>query len=235
MDEIISEIMKHAEEVQPNECCGFVMERDGVKRYVRCENKAEGAHRFVISTEDYVDAVDSGELKMIAHSHVYEPATPSDGDRVGIETTDLPWLIVNWPTGAYTITEPSGYVAPLIGREFQEGVLDCYALVRDYFAQELTISLPDYVRPEGWVESGRSILLENFAAFGFKETSMDDLQPNDCFLMQVGAQIPNHCAVYVGDGMILHHVSGRLSGKDVYGQFWRRATTHVLRYVGAKV
>jgi len=232
MDDIIKAVFEHASETQPKECCGIVIERDGELQYVRCENLATDNNRFVISEEVTTAAEDSGELRMIAHSHVYESPVPSDGDKRGIEITAIPWLIVNYPNGHHTVTAPSGYKAPLIGRTFCKGVLDCYALVKDYFEEELHIALPEYVRPEIWFEEGRSILLENFEEFGFKEIKQGELQPNDCLLIQAGSSVPNHCAVYIGDNKILHHVFGRLSSREIYGEFWRRATTHYLRYVG---
>ena len=41
---------------------------------------------------------------------------------------------------------------------------------------------------------------------------------------------PNHAGVYLGDGLIGHHLYGRLSSKDVYGQFYRERTTHIMRH-----
>jgi cell wall-associated NlpC family hydrolase len=169
---------------------------------------------------------------MVVHSHVYIPPIPSEADKVGCEQSQLPWLIVNHPVGTHTITYPSGYKAPLIGRCFKEGLFDCYALVKDYFAQERDIALPDCERPAVWFEVGVSILTDNFKEFGFVEISEEDLQPGDCLLMRVGASVPNHCAVYLDDNIILHHVKDRLSGREVFGTFWRRATTHYLRYAG---
>ncbi len=233
MDDIVRAVFEHATETQPNECCGFVVVRDGVKSYVRCTNVASDPKgRFVISPEEYAMVEDVAEILMIAHSHVYIPPAPSEADKVGCEHSGLPWLIVNYPTGANTITHPSGYRAPIIGREFCKGTLDCYSLVQDYLDEEKGIKLPDYVRPEEWFEHGRSILLENFKEFGFKEITLAELQPYDCILMQVGSKVPNHCAVYIGGNLILHHVLNRLSSRDVYGEFWRRSTTHYLRHVG---
>ena len=232
MKKIIQAALDHATEVQPHECCGLVVVRKGRKQYVRCTNAAaDMSNRFLIAPEEYAAAEDRGEIVMIAHSHCFIPPTPSDADKAGIEQSGLPWLIVNYPTGTHTITEPSGFKAPLIGRQFCKGSVDCYALVRDYYDQELEIQLPDYERPEVWHEIGRSILLENFAEFGFEQIKLDDLQPNDCLLMQVGSSVPNHCAVYIGGNIIMHHVDGRLSSRDVYGDFWRTTTTHALRYV----
>ena len=233
MKKIIQAVFEHASEVQPHECCGLVVLRKGRKHYVRCTNaSSDMMRRFVIAPEEYAAIEDTGEIVMIAHSHCFELPKPSESDMVGIEQSGLPWLIVNYPNGTHTITEPSGFKAPLIGRQFCKRSVDCYALVKDYYEQELGISLPEYERPEVWHEVGRSILLENFAEFGFEQIKFEDLQPNDCLLMQVGAGVPNHCAVYIGNNTILHHVDGRLSSRDIYGEFWRNATTTCLRYTG---
>jgi cell wall-associated NlpC family hydrolase len=48
--------------------------------------------------------------------------------------------------------------------------------------------------------------------------------------MQVASPVPNHAAVYLGDGLILHHLQGRLSSRDVYGGYWQKVTTHALRH-----
>lgn len=231
MNEIIAAVVAHANEVAPCEACGLVVFRDGALDYVRCKNVAkDNLNNFTIAPEEYASIEDEGDVVMIAHSHVFIPATPSDVDKVGCEQSGLPWLIVNHPTGAHTITYPTGYKAPLIGRVFSEGLLDCYALVKDYYQQERGITLPDCERPAVWFEIGVSILTDNFKDFGFVEIQQDEMAPGDCILMRVGATVPNHCAVYVGDNVILHHVKDRLSGREVYGSFWRRATTHYLRY-----
>ena len=233
MNDIIQAVLAHATEVQPNECCGLVVERDGVQQYVRCENIASNPQeRFVIAPEDYAEAEDEGEIVMIAHSHVFINPEPSEADRSGCEASSLPWLIVNYPLGTHTLTYPSGFKAPLIGRQFCKGTQDCYALVRDWFAQEKGVELPDYVRPETWVEDGNSILVDNFKAFGFEEITLSEMQEGDCILFQVAATIPNHCAVYIGNNQIMHQVLDRLSSRDVSGEFWRKTSRHYLRYVG---
>ena len=231
MDEIVKQVIAHSRDAHPSECCGLVVKMGETLEYVRCPNVADDpSSRFVISPENYAEVEDSGEILMIAHSHNYLPPHPSEADKVGIEQSGLPWLIVNYPIGTHTITHPSGFKAPLLGRKFCKGSVDCYALVRDYYDQELGIDLPNYERPEVWHEVGRSILIENFSEFGFSQIDPNDMRPNDCLLMQVGSSVPNHCAVYLGDNKIFHHVKDRLSSRDVYGSFWRRATTHVLRY-----
>ena len=71
---------------------------------------------------------------------------PSQADRVACEATALPWFIVSFPSGHWTELRPQGYAAPLVGREWSHGVLDCYSLIRDWYAQERGIDLPDFPR-----------------------------------------------------------------------------------------
>jgi len=51
-------------------------------------------------------------------------------------------------------------------------------------------------------------------------------------VMQVRAPVPNHAGVYIGDGLMLHHLYNRLSSRDVYGGYWQECTRIVLRHPG---
>jgi len=222
--------IEHAIEAFPHEACGLLIIRKGREAYVRCRNIAVGTDQFVIHPEDYAAADTEGEIVAVVHSHPGLPPEPSQADRVACEASGLPWYIVGIPSQTWARIEPSGYVAPLVGREWSHGVLDCYALVRDWFDRERGVSLPDFVRFDEWWKRGENLYLENFAAAGFYVIDPAALQAGDCFLMQVASPVPNHAAVYLGDDMILHHLQGRLSSRDVYGGYWQKNTTHILRY-----
>jgi cell wall-associated NlpC family hydrolase len=152
---------------------------------------------------------------------------------VACEASGLPWHIVGIPSEDWVRVEPTGFVAPLVGREWSHGVLDCYSLVRDWFRSERGVLLPNFARFDDWWKRGENLYLDNFSQVGFEAIGFADLrnlQLGDCFLMQVASPVPNHAAVYLGDGLILHHLQGRLSSRDVYGGYWQKVTTHVLRY-----
>ena len=74
--------------------------------------------------------------------------------------------------------------------------------------------------------------LDNFKNEGFNEIEIDDLQFGDAFLMQLESPVPNHAGIYIGENLVLHHVQGRLSSRDVYklGGDYHRATAKVLRH-----
>ncbi|MDR2208810.1 MAG: C40 family peptidase [Azoarcus sp.] len=229
--DLVPEVVAHAAETAPAECCGVAVVVRGRLRYLRCRNRA--AEDFEIDPADWAAADDTGEIVGICHSHVFVLPEPSMADLTMCEQTDVPWLIVNHPSGAYKIVTPSGWRAPLIGRQFRHGVLDCYTLVRDYYRETLGIDLPDFQREDDWWLKGGDLYRQNFEAAGFVmigDGDCRDLRVHDGLMLQVASPVPNHAAVLVEDGQILQHCHGRLSSRDVYGGYWRKHTTHVLRH-----
>jgi len=142
----------------------------------------------------------------------------------------LPWLIVNHPQGDAVALVPEGFRAPLVGRSFVHAVHDCYSLIRDFYAWELGVTLPDFERSERWWERGDDLYRAHFAEAGFADVQASALQPHDVILMRIGSPVPNHGAVYLGEQKILQHLQQKLSGKTIYGGWYQRCTTHILRH-----
>jgi len=230
----------HALADYPRESCGVVHVVKGRERYTPCRNIAENAAaHFVVAPEDYEAAENAGEITAVVHSHPDLSAMPSEADLVVCEATGLEWHIiaVHGDTGTPRIVavhsfKPTGYEAPLVGRSFHHGVLDCYTLVQDWYQRERGITLPHFERPDEWWHLGGDLYMENFAKAGFAEAT-GELQVGDIFLLQIRSPVANHAAVYLGDGLILHHLHGRLSSRDVYGGQWQEMTRKRVRYKGA--
>lgn len=214
----------------PREVCGLVVVVKGRERYWPCNNRAEGDDHFIIDPSDYEAAEDVGEVVGVFHSHCNAPPEPSEADRVSCEASGLEWHIIGIPTGRWHSFRPSGYQAPLVGRQFQHGVLDCYALIRDWYKRERGIELMDFDRTDRWWHKGQNLYLDNFGKAGFVAT--DELHVGAVLLMQVQAPVPNHAAIYLGDDTILHHMHGRLSSRDVFGGYFKKNCVKVLRYAG---
>ncbi len=231
--ETLAAVRAHAQEDYPREACGLIVVVKGRERYVPCRNLAAGSEHFLLPAEDYAAAEDMGEVIAVVHSHPDAPATPSEADRVACEASGLPWHIVSWPADDLRTITPSGYQAPLVGREFAHGVLDCYTLVRDWYQRERGITLPDFPRRDDWWQHGEDLYMRHYAEAGFVAVSQDQPeQAGDVILMQLRSPVPNHAGVYLGDGTMLHHLHGRLSSRDVYGGYWQEITRCVLRYQG---
>jgi proteasome lid subunit RPN8/RPN11 len=237
VETIIEEVRRHAATEAPAECCGLVLRLGGELVYAPCRNTAaDPTQRFVIAPEEYAQHEDRGEILLICHSHTEHSAEASEADIDGVNAFGIPWLIVSHPSGAFRILRPNSELRitnsalPLIGRPFCYGTLDCCTLVCDYYAQKLSIPLADFPHPSDWPRSGPpEYLTACLRANGFVEAPLSEVAVHDVLAMRVGAGIVNHLAIYIGDGMILQHLEGRLSARDVYGDYWRRATISCFR------
>lgn len=214
----------------PREACGLVIIKNGKQVYCPAKNLAKGSDNFILDPLDYEKADTAGEIVAVIHSHPNISAKPSQADLVACEGSGLPWFICGIPSEQWEYIEPSGYIAPLVGRQWSHGVLDCYAIIRDWYAQEKNISLLDFERSDEWWKMGGNLYLDNFEKAGFKRITLEELSCGDVILMTVNSTVPNHGAIYLGDNMILHHVHGRLSTRDIFGGYWLKNAMVYLRY-----
>ena len=228
---IKKQILEHAKAEQPKECCGLVCVVKGRRRYLPCRNLAATPdEHFVMDPLDYANAEDQGEVVAVIHSHPTMNPKPSEADLVACEKTGVPWHIVNPLTEEWGYCEPSGYELPYVGRVFAHGVVDCYSLCRDWYAREWGLQLRDYDRRDQWWDHGENLYLENFEKEGFQQIPIEELRRGDALLLQLVSPVPNHAAIYLGDQLILHHVQGRLSSRDVLGGYYLKNVACALRY-----
>lgn len=229
-DAVRQAAIEHSEAEYPREACGLVIIQRGRQVYVPCRNLALDQDQFIIDPEDYAAADQRGEVIAVVHSHPNLPPIPSQADRVACEASGLAWHIFSPHTGEWGALYPTGYTAPLVGREWAFGTLDCYSIIRDWYRQERCTELPDFHRVDGFWRRGENLYMDNFRHAGFYEIPVNDLQAGDVILMTNGSPMPTHGAVYLGDGMILHHVQNRLSSREIYGGIWQQNTVGALRY-----
>jgi proteasome lid subunit RPN8/RPN11 len=107
--QLIDEMVAHAREDLPNECCGMIGGRDGTaSRVVRVENAAASPLRYEMDPQGQYDALkaieDAGEeLIGIYHSHTRSAAYPSQTD---VNEARM------WPEQAYVIVSLENEEAP---------------------------------------------------------------------------------------------------------------------------
>jgi [CysO sulfur-carrier protein]-S-L-cysteine hydrolase len=107
--QLIDEMVAHAREDLPNECCGMIGGRDGeASGVVRVENAAASPLRYEMDPQgqfDALKAIEGGgdELLGIYHSHTRSAAYPSQ--------TDVNEAVM-WPEQIYVIVSLENEEAP---------------------------------------------------------------------------------------------------------------------------
>jgi proteasome lid subunit RPN8/RPN11 len=220
----------HAQRVFPQEACGLVYAVGQDNHYFECENLSGHSDHFKIGARSYAACEELGTVVAVFHSHPYARAAPSAADLASCESSGLPWHILSLPNVEWGYCAPTGQRVPLLGRVFVHGVHDCYSIIRDGILEYCGITIPDFEREDEWWKKGGDLYLDNFGAAGFLRVH-DELRPYDVILMQVCSDVVNHAALYMGDDTIIHHLYGRLSTRETYGNgYYRKHTRMTLRH-----
>jgi proteasome lid subunit RPN8/RPN11 len=126
--ELIDEIVAHAREDAPNECCGLVASRDGGATAVhRARNSFESPLRYEIHPQDQFRIMkgieEAGEeIGAIYHSHTRSEAYPSQTD-----VNLAKW----WPDPLYLICSIEGDEPVIRAFQIRDGSVDEVALEVD--------------------------------------------------------------------------------------------------------
>ena len=192
---------------------------------------------FRVGRRDMMDAQSRGLLAVV-HSHPDYPDCPSEADMRGQMASGVPWGIVATDGQAATPVRWWGHEVrePLVGRGFVHGITDCYSLIRDYYALEHGIDLPEFPRSWEWWRHGQDLYTDGFPRAGFRRIDPVEARAGDMFFAQLRSAVPNHGGIYLGDDLVLHHKTGRqavdasrLSMREPIAR-WLPHITHWLRH-----
>ena len=92
-----TDAFEHASEAYPEECCGLIIDLDGIETYWKCKN-ISGAYKeksFVIDPLDWADGEDQGDVLAIVHSHPDGLFEFSEADKISCKYNDLPFYLVD--------------------------------------------------------------------------------------------------------------------------------------------
>lgn len=204
---LLEAILDHARAESPREACGVLIWDGAINAIYRpCRNIGE-MDQFDIHPEDWAAAEDAGMVLGVVHSHPTGTVAPSEADVIGCDRSGLPWWIFTLE-GSWSRVLPKGWA--LTGHSFVWGVQECYTLASDYFG-----GLPDFIRaPEFWRHE--DLFMEHLSAAGFVVVEGDPI-PGDALLFKVRGKSIDHCAVYLGEGRIVHQPTSRLGVEELMG------------------
>lgn len=135
----------------------------------------------------------------------------SDEERAEMNALNLPFVLIGSNNLISESYMPDRYTErrQYTNRPFWHGVFDCYTLIRDFYRREWGMWLPINIhRPFGWWETGDNHYVDNAASFDFYNAK--EIKRHDVIIMRMGP-VPNHGAIALGNGKVLHHLGGRFS------------------------
>jgi proteasome lid subunit RPN8/RPN11 len=225
--ETINDAKAHALRDYPNESCGFIIDD---KYYPQINIAEDKKISFRISSKEYLKV--SEKIQAVIHSHIEYPHASKE-DLISHNASLIPFGIINIDKYK-NVEEPFFFgdslpVQPYLGRKFIISVQDCYALCRDYYRKEYNIVLKNYPRDDTWWVKGPSMLDDGYKEQGFHKIDVKELRTGDIIHMKIRSNIINHCAVYLGDNIILHHLVNRLSCRQPL-HLWYSKIEYFLRH-----
>ena len=88
------------------------------------------------------------------HSHPDASAELSEADKKMSNFLQIPFTVFSVPDLEKVEYLPEKIRSPLLGREYDFGVSDCYSLARDYYYQEHNIIVPTIPFEDNWWDKG---------------------------------------------------------------------------------
>ena len=216
-------------EVYPQEGCGLLVNKKGKIEWMSCRNVSDNPEEsFHIDASDYIKARLQGDIYAIVHSHPDFSCEPSEADKKASDFLGIPYIIYSLPNFEKYEYIPKRLSNELLGRDYNFGTSDCYSLARDYYFQEFNINLPTIQFEDDWWEQGLDYFGDLFENFGFEE--VEDPQIGDGILFKVFCNVENHCGIYLGEDIFLHHAVNRLSCRESLHPMWIKHKTRFIRY-----
>lgn len=226
----------------PEESCGIIIG----DAYLPCANLAvDPTKDFQIAQSVTQQHIMDGTLLGVIHSHPTEQlkmvSCPSEEDMIAQVATNVPWGIVD--LDKETTNDPYFWGdflldQPFIGNSFHHGVYDCYTVIRQWYWQERQIKLIEMPRRDLWWvgDDAEDLYSVGFRKGGFEKITKEELTNGDIILGKLRSDKINHAGLYLdnlkdGQGLVLHHVYGRLSRKESAYPYLSRAELF-LRYTG---
>lgn len=199
--EIIDEMIKHAEKEFPNECAGAII-LDKYIPFVNCSMEPENS--FLIEDKRFYDAYLKKEVKFLVHSHNNKDYA-SSLDQLKHNELEIPSIILNVRDGKFSELFYLGITVPLLNRPFRFGCWDCLQLVYDYYKSKYKIKLPNPPRDIEFITNNHKFFEEYLDQLTqFQVVKIDELEEDDILFYCHAGRI-FHTSIYINNDKILSH------------------------------
>lgn len=121
----------------------------------------------------------------------------------------------------------------LIGRKYVDGKQDCYGIIRAYYQDLHNLPLKNFARPTlFWQDKSFDLIHQVMGRDRWESVGVNirDLQIGDVLIFAIRSTTANHLAVYVGNGMMLHHAWSKLSNVESLTQSWTSRLLMIARH-----
>lgn len=227
-------IKQHALSVNPEECCGLLINKNKILIVLTCRNESEDKlNNFSINTMDYFNGSKIGEVVGFYHSHCLssQPNDFTSLDKLNSISHGIPLVLYYLPNDEFKIFEEKDILSSYIGKKFEYNKQDCLSLVEEFYCKEYKIKLPHFPRNENWIRNQPESILENFEKFGFKKIIDDNINIGDVILISNdNNNLPSHLMIYLGNNQILHHRFQGYSTVEQYSYLYKVNTHSIVRH-----
>ena len=241
----------HARETHPEEACGAVFGTGDAQVYhpvLEVAGRSRAGFRIEASVLHRLEEA-YGALSAVVISHPWDEHgdvdpllfTPSASQMRAQMSLEVPFGVVVCSRSQAFAPFWFGDQCPRLpmhNRPFRHGVTDCYSLGRDWYRLNRNILLPDFPREWDWWIAGLDLYRAGFEQMGFREIDPADARPGDALLYRIRSDVPNHAAVLLENGWMLHHPGSqkpydvqRISYRESVKR-WERFFMHCLRREG---
>lgn len=220
-------MIEHFEAEYPREACGLLLN----SKFYPIKNIAKNEVDFILDPEEYLAFIKKhGKPDFIVHTHPDYGCEPSQYDIDCCNAIGVPFVIYSYPSlDRHELRPEVKHKAPLLGRTYEFGKMDCFEAVRDWYLNEGLDILPRLPFEDDWWYKGLNYFNEvMIESYGF--TKVTDLKEGDLLTFTMMADVPNHCAVYIGNDIIYHHAFNRLSCRENMYPLWAKFLTGIYRH-----
>lgn len=233
-NKIKKQIIEHSRKVYPEECCGFIVEKNEEKICIPCENIAKNKiENFLISSRDFISIKNKYDrVLFLYHNHINEKEfSILDKKTANILAIDL-LLYINEINAFKVYYNDEFKNLNYLFKEYDDYQNNCFHLIKNYFKYELNI---DINFDEDFLYGKRiedlnvfEIVLNNYEKNNFKFISNSiELRKNDILILK--DKISSHLAVYLGGNKILHQPINKISLIEDYSDKYKKETKGLFR------